>query len=73
MVTDNTSNYVVAGRFISYKYKHINWSPCVAHCLNLIFKDIYKLDHIAELPKCASKVKYFVYNHVVLLNWLRNK
>ena len=46
MVIDNATNYMVVGRLISEKYKHINWSPCVAHYLNLIFKDICKLDHI---------------------------
>ncbi|RVX02328.1 hypothetical protein CK203_028275 [Vitis vinifera] len=49
VVTDNAANYVVAGRLISQKHKHINWSPCAAHCLNLIFKDIGKIDHVAEL------------------------
>ena len=73
MVTDNAANYVAAGRLISHKYKHINWSPCAAHCLNLIFKDICKLDHIAELARRASKVTIFVYNHVALLSWLRKR
>ncbi|RVX10586.1 hypothetical protein CK203_016952 [Vitis vinifera] len=40
IVTDNATNYVAAGRLISQKHKHINWSPCATHCLNLIFKDI---------------------------------
>ena len=73
MVTDNAANYVAAGRLISEKYKHINWSPCAAHCLNLIFKDICKLDHIAKLARRASKVTIFVYNHVALLSWLRKR
>ena len=68
MVTHNASNNMAAGRLISHKYKHINWSPCVAHCLKLIFKDIDKLDHIAELARHASKVRIFVYNHVSLLS-----
>ena len=67
MVTDNATNYVVARRLIYEKYKHINWSPCAAHCLNLIFKDICKLYHIVELARRASKVKIFVYNYVALL------
>ena len=58
---------------ISQKYKHINWSPCAAHCLNLIFKDICKLDHVAELTRRASNVTIFVYNHIALLNWLRKR
>ena len=72
MVTDNAANSVAAGRLISHKYKHINWSLCAAHCLNLIFKDICKLDHIAELARRAN-VTIFVYNHVALLSWLRKK
>ncbi|RVW62613.1 hypothetical protein CK203_059531 [Vitis vinifera] len=55
VVTDNAANYVAAGRLISQKHKHINWSPCAAHCLNLIFKDIGKMDHVAELVRRASK------------------
>ena len=40
MVTDNATNYVDGGRLNYHKYKYINWSPCAAHCFNLIFKDI---------------------------------
>nr|CAN74692.1 hypothetical protein VITISV_017720 [Vitis vinifera] len=44
-----------------------------AHYLNLIFKDIGKMDHVAELVRRASKVTIFVYSHVALLSWLRKK
>ena len=70
MVTDNATNYMAAGRLISQKWKQINWSPCNS-CLNLIFKDICKLDHVTELTRHASKVTIFVYNHIALLSWLR--
>ncbi|XP_039133224.1 uncharacterized protein LOC120270272 [Dioscorea cayenensis subsp. rotundata] len=56
LVTDNASNYVVVGRLIHEKYDHINWFPCAAHCLNLILKDIGKIDHVAELVSRASKI-----------------
>ena len=68
IVTDNATNYVATRRLISHKHKHINWSPCAAHCLNLIFKDIGKMDHVAELVRRSSKVKIFMYNHVALLS-----
>ena len=55
IITDNATNYVAAGRLIYDKYKHINWPPYAAHCLNLIFKDICKLNHIAELAKTCIK------------------
>ena len=73
IVTNNATNYVAVGRLISYKHKHINWSPCVAHCLNLVFKDIGKMDLIAELVRHALTVTIFVYNQVALLSWLRKK
>ena len=73
VVTDNATNYVVVGRFISQKHKYINWSSCAAHCLNSIFKDIGKMNHVAELVRRASKVTIFVYNHIALLSWLRKR
>ena len=53
IVIDNAANYVALGRLIFEKYKHINWSPCATHCLNLIFKDIGKLDYVAKIARCA--------------------
>ena len=73
IVTDNATNYVATGRLISHKHKHINWSPCAAHCLNLIFKDIGKMDNVVELIRRVSNVTIFVYNHVPLLSWLRKR
>ncbi|XP_039128888.1 uncharacterized protein LOC120265020 [Dioscorea cayenensis subsp. rotundata] len=73
LVTDNASNYVVAGRLIHEKYDHIYWSPCAAHCLNLILKDIGKRDHVAKLVSRVSKVTIFVYNHIYILSWLRKR
>ena len=39
VVTDNAANCKAAGREIEKVHKHIFWSPCVVHTLNLIFKD----------------------------------
>ena len=68
IVIDNAIDYVAVRRFVFEKYKHINWSPYAAHCFNLTFKDICKLDHVVELTRHASKVTIFVYNHVSLLS-----
>ncbi|KAG8367321.1 hypothetical protein BUALT_Bualt16G0060100 [Buddleja alternifolia] len=56
MVTDNGSNNVAAGRLIQDHFTHINWSPCAAHCLNLVLKDIAKMDHVAAMVNQASKL-----------------
>ena len=39
VVTDNVSNCIVAGKEVEKVYKHIFWSPCCVHTINLIFKD----------------------------------
>ena len=67
VMIDNATNYVAVGRLISQKHKHINWSPCATHYLNLIEKDIGKMDHIAKLVRHASRKTISLYNHVVLL------
>ncbi|XP_050263955.1 uncharacterized protein LOC126708192 [Quercus robur] len=73
LVTDNVANYVATGRILCGKYRNISWSPCAAHCLNLIFKEIGKMDHVAKLAKRASKITVFIYNHVALQAWLRTR
>ncbi|XP_054782672.1 uncharacterized protein LOC129289958 [Prosopis cineraria] len=73
VVTDNAANYIAAGRLIREKYNHIYWSPCAAHCLNLILKDIASMPYVADLATKASKITVFVYNHVAFLSWLRRR
>jgi hypothetical protein len=40
IITDNASNYVLAGKMLESKYKTIFWTPCVAHCIDLMLEDI---------------------------------
>ncbi|XP_052116555.1 uncharacterized protein LOC110280486 [Arachis duranensis] len=68
VVTDNAANYVAAGRLINRKYDNIYWSPCAAHCLNLILKDISSMAHISNLATRASKITVFVYNHTSIFD-----
>ncbi|XP_054806837.1 uncharacterized protein LOC129309302 [Prosopis cineraria] len=71
MMTDNAANYVACGRLIHEKYRHIYWSQCATYCLNLILKDIASLSHVLDLASKASKIIIFVYNHTIVLSWLR--
>ncbi|KAL0355690.1 UNVERIFIED_CONTAM: hypothetical protein Sradi_4015900 [Sesamum radiatum] len=70
MIADNGANYVAAGRKVQDHYKSISWSPCAANCLNLVMKDIAKLDHVVEIVNKVFQVTRFVYNHVYWLSWL---
>ncbi|XP_028797413.1 uncharacterized protein LOC114752881 [Neltuma alba] len=73
VVTDNAANYVACGRLIKEKYKSIYWSPCAAHCLNLVLKDFSSMPHVSDLASKASKITVFAYNHMVFLSWLRKR
>jgi hypothetical protein len=73
LVTDNAANYKAAGRMLHDKYPHIYWSPCAAHCLNLVLGDIGKMELVQGLAKRASLITKFVYNHGFLLAFLRKR
>ncbi|KAL8520230.1 hypothetical protein ACS0TY_010952 [Phlomoides rotata] len=62
-VTDNGANYKVVGVLLNDKYPTIKWSPCAAHCLNLLLGDIGKMELVSGLAKRASLVTKFVNNH----------
>ncbi|XP_057760943.1 uncharacterized protein LOC130981370 [Arachis stenosperma] len=47
VVTDNATNYVATGRLLKSEFSRLYWSPCAAHCVNLIFQDIGKLEKLA--------------------------
>ncbi|KAL4377320.1 hypothetical protein GQ457_02G039950 [Hibiscus cannabinus] len=40
VITENGSNFVAAGALLMAKYLHLYWTPCAAHCIDLILKDI---------------------------------
>ncbi|XP_047317701.1 uncharacterized protein LOC124921126 [Impatiens glandulifera] len=71
LVTDNGANYKAADKLLSEKYMNIIWSPCAAHCINLIFKDICEMPLMKMIATLGSKITIFVYNHKLTLNWLR--
>ncbi|XP_050242218.1 uncharacterized protein LOC126691201 [Quercus robur] len=73
LVTNIAANFVAVGRILCGKYRNISWSSCAVHCLNLILKDIGKMDHVDKLAKRASKTTVFIYNHVALQAWLRTR
>ncbi|KAJ9568146.1 hypothetical protein OSB04_004112 [Centaurea solstitialis] len=73
LVTDNAANYKLAGSYLSKRYTSITWSPCAAHCLNLVLKDVSELDNVKSLVTLASRITVFIYNHKWPLNWLRKR
>nr|XP_025616612.1 uncharacterized protein LOC112708904 [Arachis hypogaea] len=62
-LTDNAANYVAAGRLLEAEFPKLYWSPCAAHCINLMLQDIGKLNEVSETVSHASKITKYIYNH----------
>ncbi|XP_038695504.1 uncharacterized protein LOC119992784 [Tripterygium wilfordii] len=70
-VTDNASNYKPAGKILMEKRKHIYWTPCAAHCLDLMLEKIGELPQHKRAVLKAKKVSNFINNHAWVLALMR--
>ena len=70
IVTDNGSTFVKAGKLLTKKY-NLFWTPCVAHCINLMFEDIGKRESVFDLITNARKITNFIYNYGWLVATMR--
>ena len=43
VVTDNEASFKAAGMLLMKKRKHLFWSPCAAHCIDLMLEDIVNM------------------------------
>ncbi|KAH0749021.1 hypothetical protein KY290_028253 [Solanum tuberosum] len=71
IVTDNASENVKAGSMMMGAYPHIYWTPCAAHCINLIFGDIFKVKSYASVFKKAIRIHSYISQRPLLLNLMR--
>ena len=46
---------------------NLYWTPCAAHCIDLIFEDIEKRPSVADVIRSGHKITNFIYNHGWLL------
>ncbi|GJX19136.1 hypothetical protein Tco_0221813 [Tanacetum coccineum] len=53
VVTDNASNYVKAGKLLEATRPHLYWTPCAAHCIDLMLEDIGNLERVKNLHRLA--------------------
>ena len=71
IITDNASNYVLAGKLLEEKHPTIFWTPCAAHCIDLMLEDIGKLDWVKNTVDHAKSITKFIYNHSWILSLMR--
>ena len=71
VITDNASNYVLTCRLLEEKQRTIFWTPCAAHCIDLMLEDIGKLDWVKNTVDHAKSITKFIYNHSWILSMMR--
>eukprot|EP00253_Pinus_taeda_P033005 PITA_33005 len=71
VITDNASNYVLAGKMLEAKYKTIFWTPCAAHFIDLMLEDIGKVEWVKNIVEHAKSITTYIYNHSWVVNLIR--
>ena len=85
VITDNAAACKVAGHIVEAKFRHIFWTPCVVHTLNLALKNIRapsthpRYDDVMEqcgwisrVSSDASFIKIFIMHHAMRLSMYNN-
>jgi hypothetical protein len=73
IITDNGANYKAAGKLLIERIPTLFWSPCCAHCLELMLEGIGNLKDFKKSIAHARHVTTFIYRHGMILSALRGK
>jgi hypothetical protein len=71
VITDNAANYVVAGRMLMERHPTLFWTPCAAHCIDLMLEDIGKISFVKDIVDSSKSITKFIYNHASVLSLMR--
>lgn len=53
------------------KHPHLYWSPCAAHCIDLMLEDIGQMASIKRTLKRTMELNAYIYGRLDLLNMMR--
>ncbi|XP_008659785.1 uncharacterized protein [Zea mays] len=73
VVTDNGANYKATSKLLMERIPTLFWSPCAAHCLDLMLEDIGNLKEFKKPIARARRVTTFIYRHGRILAAMREK
>ncbi|XP_009779739.2 uncharacterized protein [Nicotiana sylvestris] len=71
VVTDNASENKKAGGMIEGAYKNVYWTPCGAHCINLMFGDIFREKPFSTVFGQGVMLHSYISQRPLLLNMMR--
>ncbi|KAL4185157.1 hypothetical protein AMTRI_Chr10g4550 [Amborella trichopoda] len=66
VVTDNAVNYRKASLLLMERRLNLYWTPCAAHCINLMLKEIGKLKRVKYYILKSKLITRFIYTHTYL-------
>ncbi|XP_030502526.2 uncharacterized protein LOC115717684 [Cannabis sativa] len=70
VVTNNASAYKGVGTLLMEKRKHLFWTPCAAHCVDLMLEKTGELPQHATALTEAKKLSKYIYNHQLVLDMM---
>jgi len=73
VVTDNAANYKAAGQLLMGKRKRLFWTPCAAHCIDLILEDFEKKLEVHKVTIAnGRRITSYIYSRTILISMLRH-
>jgi phosphoribosyl-ATP pyrophosphohydrolase len=73
VVTDIAANYKAAGQLLMEKRKILFWTPCVAHCIDLILEDFEKKLEVHQVIIAKGRrITSYIYSRTILISMLRH-
>ena len=71
VVIDNEASFKTTSMLLMEKRKHLFWSPCVAHCIDLMLEDIGNMKQIKETLDQAKMITSFICNSLKVVNLMK--
>ncbi|XP_042410295.1 uncharacterized protein LOC121999718 [Zingiber officinale] len=72
IISDNAANYKAVGKLLMEKRKNLFWTPCAAHCLDLMLEDFNKHDPMQKETIARAKlVVSYIYSWGTVVNWMK--
>lgn len=72
VVTDNGSNCVAATKMLMEKRRHLYWTLCVAHCIDLMLEDIGNIPLFKNTIRRGVNLVGYTYIYTFTLSLLRS-
>ena len=62
---------IIIGKLLEDQRPHLYWTPCAAHCLDLMLEDIGKIPKVKIALKKCIYMNGYIYSHISLVNMMR--